>query len=247
MSAPPPKRDKFAALAAKQESSSSSDPATPKDPPAVAAAPKRDKFASLAAASSKESTPTAATTATTQTINPQPRRRDKFAAVQQQKTVADELQAKRAIRERCQQRDAVWNDLDQAEAAVVRVLQLAQQTATALVQQTTEQQDETQWLVLQQLQQDYQDGVVQDIHDRLAPHAEHVVAYQAPQHVHQLYLSRVEHRIAVSKRDLLQEWILADQETDDEATTMSQTNNDETSATATATAKRKREDEMNEV
>uniref|UniRef100_A0A7S1UL21 Uncharacterized protein n=1 Tax=Grammatophora oceanica TaxID=210454 RepID=A0A7S1UL21_9STRA len=76
----PPKRDKFASLAARQQQQQQAPPAAPPQPPPPqrATSPKRDKFASLAA---KQKAAPATETATTSAVKPP--KRDKFSSLQQ--------------------------------------------------------------------------------------------------------------------------------------------------------------------
>ena len=288
MSVPAPKRDKFAALAAKQSAAADPPPAPANEDTTATASnlagstattttttttpPKRDKFASLAAAAASsssssmavESTAVAASTMTpsgeTQKINLGIPRRDKFAAVQQQKTVHDREQKKKVVQERCQQRDSVWDELDEAEATVLQVLQLAQQTAQVLAHKTTEEhfldnddeedaEEEEEGpmtpQLLRSLAVDYQKGVSK-IHRLLSSHASHVVPYEASTATNRLYLQRVEHRIALSKRALLQQLV---QEAKEEEPSIGASNSEQVAsleedgtATTTGTTKRKREE-----
>jgi hypothetical protein len=170
----PPERDKLAALASAQAQDSSSTSAT-------ATAPKRDKFASM------------------QTTKAAPRR-DKFAAVQQQKIEDEKHQKQKQIQARCHQRDSVWKDLDEAEAAVCKLLQLAEITATKLTNFITNPQqnlDEPEA---------YQE-TLNTIHGLLKPHAHIVQAYQPPTHINRMYLRRVDLRIAENKRALLEDYV----------------------------------------
>jgi hypothetical protein len=173
----PPKRDKFAALASAQAQASSTTAATATAP----VAPKRDKFASM------------------QTTMAAPRR-DKFAAVQQQKIEDEKHQKQKKIQARCHQRDSVWKDLADAEAAVCKLLQLAESTATKLTdfisnpQQNIDEPEAFQ-------------ETLNTIHGLLKPHAHIVQAYRPPTHINRMYLQRVELRIAENKRALLQDYV----------------------------------------
>jgi hypothetical protein len=187
----PPKRDKFAALAAQQKqpqaavaaAAAAAAPPTATSVPSAAstsasasAGPKRaDKFASLQNATA---------IATTVRKN----RGDKFAAVQQQKKVAERQNKQQELLDKCRQRDQVWNDLDTAEASVIRLLQLAEQTTSLLAQQSLEPitassdadmdtDADSIMSRLEGLQSQYQQTVHQ-VHSLLAPHAEFVKAYE---------------------------------------------------------------------
>ena len=229
-----PKRDKFASLQARhQQEQEAAAAATTLETPAatpsiqnqpVAAAPKRDKFASLAAASAAAGPASAKrdkfasmaaahsheASSTEEAPGSNRARRDKFAAVQQQKKVDDVHKKKQAVIDKCRQRDQVWKDLDTAEAAVTRLLQLAEQTASILAAQTAQAlhpDDDDSSSSLQTLPLQYQE-TVNEIHTLLKPHAAHIKAYVAPTRVNRMYLQRVEHRLAESKLRLLQEYNL---------------------------------------
>jgi hypothetical protein len=176
---------------------------------ATAAPPakQRDKFAALAAAAAAAAagnTTTTTTTTTVNRVNTEHPRRDKFAAVQQLKISDNRQQQAERLRQRCLQRDAVWNDIDTAEAHVTKLLHLASQTALALSQQAAGTSATSSIIDLRETQRQYRE-TIQEIHRLLSPHADLVQAYRAPSHVNQMYLERVEQRIAESKLELLQE------------------------------------------
>jgi hypothetical protein len=191
-------------------------------PAAAAATPpakQRDKFAALAAAAAaaaaagNTTTPTSATNGAATSVNrvnTEHPRRDKFAAVQQLKISDNRQQQAERLRHRCLQRDAVWNDIDTAEAHVTKLLHLASQTALALSQQaagsnSSNSATSTSSIIdLRETQRQYRE-TIQEIHRLLSPHADLVQAYRAPSHVNEMYLERVEQRIAESKLELLQE------------------------------------------
>lgn len=155
----------------------------------------RDKFASMTAAASAAP------------------RRDKFAAVQQQK-LTDNLKLQRqALLDRCDQRAAVWKDLEAAEAAVTKLLDLSARTVDQLVEQTTKSigNDVDTTEDLSQIQTVYRDTVA-DIHRLLSPHSDLVQAYKAPTHINRMYVQRVEHRLAESRLELMQELLLQEDE-----------------------------------
>jgi hypothetical protein len=182
---------------------------------ATAAPPakQRDKFAALAAAAAAAgntitttTTNNAAATAVNR-VNTEHPRRDKFAAVQQLKISDNRQQQAERLRQRCLQRDAVWNDIDTAEAHVTKLLHLASQTALALSQQaagSSSNNSNTSIIDLRETQRQYRE-TIQEIHRLLSPHADLIQAYKAPSHVNQMYLERVEQRIAESKLELMQE------------------------------------------
>jgi len=255
MSAPPPKRDKFAALAAAQQQPSAATSSTDADTAAAGRAappPKRDKFASLAAAAAAGSQQEEVghdSVRSSHTVHKK-KREDKDLLLQ---------------KKQLHQRDAVWDDLDRAEAALLQLLQTAEQTATALARQTTtttiDDDDDDDDQLLPQLAADYQERLA-EIHRVLAPHAVHVQPYQ-PQHAaaagdpHRVYRQRVEHRLAVSQRALLQEMVQAAQQRQQEGSegggggggeggggnqSMGSSTNSMDPSLSTATSKRKRED-----
>lgn len=204
-----PKRDKFASLQAQQQSEAAGSTAASATPqPLVAAPPRQDNVESLAAASQPQlNRDKFASMASAQAAEEgNPVRRDKFAAVQQQKKVEDVHKKKKLIADKCRQRDHVWKDLDAAEAAVTRLLHLAERTADTLAVQTGQAQshDSLSTSLLMDIQSQYQQSV-NNIHALLEPHAEHIKAYAAPTRVNRMYLQRVEHRLADSKLRLLQE------------------------------------------
>lgn len=172
------------------------------DLPETSGPPKRDKFAALASAQAQTASTAAPKRdkfASMQTTMAAPRR-DKFAAVQQQKIEDEKHQKQKKIQARCHQRDSVWKDLDEAEAGVCKLLQLAESTASKLASFVTHPQhnlDEPEA---------YQE-TLNTIHGLLKPHAHFVQAYQPPAHINKMYLQRVELRIAESKRALLQDYV----------------------------------------
>jgi hypothetical protein len=97
------------------------------------------------------------------------------------------------LQQRCQQRDAIYADLDQAEALVIQLLQVAQDTATAL--------SSNQEVSVSQYQ-----STLQHIHALLQPHAQYVQAYQAPSTTTRMYQTRVEWRLAVEAQEILQDY-----------------------------------------
>lgn len=209
-----PKRDKLASMVAAAAASSCV--------PTVPTTNAEQENESTSATETTRTTTTTTTTANVQQQQQQPRR-DKFAAVQEQKRVVMEEQQRKTLDERCRQRDMVWQDLDRAEINVLEVLQLAQATSELLSQKTVEETTTTATttnnnnkeseLDLEELVRKYQDRV-SEIHSLLKPHAQHVVAYKAPDDVNRMYLQRVEHRIAASKRDLLRDLLWMEQNGD---------------------------------
>ncbi len=165
----PVKRDKLAAMAARQieETITSTTTTT------ITTVPKRDKFAAMAARP-----PEHTTTITTEKSSPKNHQQDRIQELQQ----------------RCQQRDAIYADLDQAEALVIQLLQVAQDTSTAL---------STTWAAPPVSQYP---TIVQQIQGLLQPYAHYVQAYQAPSTTTRMYQTRVEWRLAEEAKAILQDY-----------------------------------------
>ena len=232
----PPKRDKFAALAARQTETTTSSPdntgtstkhttsntttSTTNNNTNTNSPPKRDKLSAMAArqhSNSGSSPPdhasTTATdagstlTATATTIAP-PRRRDKFASAhstlqetaEKHRKQQHEESHRKELAQKCQQRDAVWRDLERAEALTVRLLDLAHEAASYWSH--PEDQNQKQPLSVEPFQ-----TTLQEIHTALHPHAALVQAYQAPQKTNRMYQSRVEWRLAESRKEILKEYL----------------------------------------
>lgn len=182
-----PRRDKFAAMAQRQQQA-----------PEPSPAPKRDKFAAIAARSGTASSTAKAASAP---------RRDKFSALAASPTTRpptrEEIQQREQeekvakLEARAQQRQDVWQDLARAEGAIVQLLSLAEQTTARLAE--TKIDDE-----LSELAEAYSKTLA-DIHAKLSPHADLLVAYQFPTRTNRMYLARVEQRLADQKRELLKE------------------------------------------
>lgn len=209
-SSPPAKRDKFAAMAARQQGSPDAPVTTTATPPV-----KRDKLAAMAARQQQD-TPPSATPApvTTSSSAPIPTggvptalRRDKFAAVVEQTAAQTEQEQKEAeirekenkvneLKRKCSQRDAIWADLDHAEELVIKLLDVAHDTSRALA---------SPLVPLDDLPDRYQ-SVLQKIHSLVQPHAEQIHAYQQPTAINRMYQTRVEWRLAVEARDILDEY-----------------------------------------
>jgi hypothetical protein len=212
MSVDPPKRDKFAALAQqlqlKQASSNVSQ--------STQIAPQGDKLAAMGAARS-----TNEDSLSNRSDALRAPRRDKLAAMGQrispstgeasllpespkQKEQEEAQESRRnAMEERARQRDSVWKDLERAEAATIKLLQLAQETAATLADATNSVIPLT---TLSKNAAAYRD-TLSNIHDWLSPHSSLVVAYQAPSRTNHVYEARVEWRLAEEKRALLQEFL----------------------------------------
>ena len=116
------------------------------------------------------------------------------------------------------QRSAVWKDLEEAEAATIRLLQLSQKTTQRLARSTTANnidndddddanaKDEESPLSLQECTEQFRE-TVSKIHTKLAPHSSLVKPYAAPRSINRMYQTRVELRLAREKRALLQEFL----------------------------------------
>lgn len=195
---------------------------------------RRDKFASMAAAAA-ETTMSSSTAdgdgnEDNRTVIPRTKGNDKFAAVLIQKQVEDQNQQRQRLMELCAQRDSIWNDCDMAEDAVTDLLKYAEQTAILLSKNTTVNSTDSDAIKkskeqLSKLIHDYQSSVVQ-VHDLLAKHSHHVQAYKSNVQRHgelmhrgssttsnnntvqsnsNMYTQRVEHRLAETKRQLIQD------------------------------------------
>lgn len=198
----PPKTDKFAAMAARQQQQADD---------ATSTATKRDKFAAMTARQQQSpelpASPELADHPTAKrdklaamTARQTPARHDKlahkFAAVTEQTAAEQKKQDNNDLKRKCSQRDAIWEDLDQAEQMVVQLLEIAQNTAQALA---------TPAAPLDDLPERYQ-SKLQKIHSLLQPHAEHIHAYQQPTAINRIYQTRVEWRLAVEAKELLGEY-----------------------------------------
>lgn len=203
----PPKRDKFASMAAAAKHRETQSDINP--PP-----PKRDKLASMAAAQQ--------TTA----------KRDKLASMaavsrQQQSTESANnttsepitRDTKQSLERRLKQRDQVLQDLEQAEGWTWQLLTLASTTAQCLADLQEDKKEE-----ISKLSATYRD-VLHKIHSTLSPHAHLIVPYQNHQvdvadnkldvaeeeRVH-MYAARVEMRLAQEHRNVLKELLRLEQE-----------------------------------
>jgi len=182
--------------------------------------PKRDKFAALAQQSSSDAF----------------RRRDKFAALERRGDPVvvtheqqQETQEQKLWKERMEQRQAIWKDMEQAEALTIKLLQLAQETATSLATTTTTTStvDKNQ---VSSMANEFSQTLTR-IHQCLLPHAAHVKAYTNPSRINRMYQARVELRLAQEKREIIQELLSLEQQQE----TMSETQKQQL-------LKRKRED-----
>ena len=218
----PPKRDKFASMAA-----------------AAAAAPKRDKLASMMAAASSHAQQD--TTA----------KRDKFASIaaasQQQQSTATitTINDKNSLlQKQMTQRNQALKDLQQAEGCTWQLLTLASKTARSFsnIHHETNEDD------VSQLSQQYRD-TLQKIHSILSPHASLVVAYQnhvvdkQQDTVHKkqnvnMYAARVELRLAQERRNVVKELLRLEQQ---ETTPRGESTDAQQQVAAAAGEKRKRD------
>ena len=183
------KRDKFASMAAARQSQTT-----------TTAAPKRDKFASMTAAA-------AATSGESLTVTP------------------SEKDIENAIKKRMKQRDQVFKDLEQAEGWTWQLLTLACQTARSLSDLTADNNTD-----ISEMSAKYRE-TLQKIHSILTPHAHLVVPYQnhqvdkkeevQQQHTNaeedriNMYAARVEMRLAQERRNVLNELLRLEKESED--------------------------------
>lgn len=213
----PPKRDKFAAMAAK---ASPPKPQTPTKDSKLASMSSRspnNKFAAMAAA--------AASTTSTSSSSPSFRADGKLAAMslKQQKHQAEQTLENLARRTR--RRDHVWEDLAKAEAATIRILKVARDTARILSDRTTSSGDEDDesdsdsddpMSQLRRLSSEYSE-TIGNIHGWLSPHCDLIRAYKAPLRINRMYQARVEWRLAEEKRSVLREFLRLDTQDDGSA------------------------------
>ena len=148
---------------------------------------------------------------TTTTAKP---RRDKLASMAESKnqsSAADEMkrqeEERQKLKERCQQRSLVWKDLDRAQAKTIQLLDIAQET-TQLLGSTD---DGNSYPRLSTLSNEFSE-TLQELYGTLEPHAHFVKAYtndneESEQMSNRLYSSRVDMRIAQSRKTLLQEMV----------------------------------------
>uniref|UniRef100_A0A7S2YG46 Uncharacterized protein n=1 Tax=Entomoneis paludosa TaxID=265537 RepID=A0A7S2YG46_9STRA len=156
-------------------------------------APKRDKFSAMASRGS-----TASTTPETTAL--------------EKPNAASEEQIQK-WKKRCLQREELWRNMEEAEVQVLELLEHAQKTVESLAQQTTT--DDLNPTEVQQLASRVPQ-CIQKIHDNLAPAAQFIQAYEAPQRINRLYQARVEEGLAVQKQQVLRE--LVDLEKDENNT-----------------------------
>jgi hypothetical protein len=176
-------------------------------------------------------------------LPPLPHRGDKFAALQQQKSqkpVAPKRDKFAAMQSRNdaavssqphqdepirpdqshvaqlqkQKFSKVWDDLQQAEAATLRLLQLARETAESLVNADTLDDNENKH---QTPPTDDFLETLHKVHALLSPHASLVKAYVAPTEPNKTYLAKVELGMARQKRNVIQAWnkLLEEQDNSD--------------------------------
>ncbi|GKY98596.1 hypothetical protein MPSEU_000816300 [Mayamaea pseudoterrestris] len=145
-------------------------------------APKRDKFAAMQSRNSEEN---AAPSLTSLSPSQEPKQAEQVSTA----TLQNEKFSK------------VWNDLQLAEAATLKLLQLARETAESLTQADTLDDNQQALPPTDEFLES-----LQSIHSRLAPHAFLVKAYQAPTEPNQTYLAKVELGMARQKRNVIQAW-----------------------------------------
>jgi hypothetical protein len=194
-----PRRDKFAALAQHQQQAAaavSSNEVTASATTTTSSTPRRDKHAALAARR--------AATSSDSELPLHPNSANELGALAQQQSLeatdSDSIAA--TLQTTALRRNAVWHDLDRAEASVMHLLQAARTTARQLAASISA---ETSTVSLTDSASDYFQAL-QSIHDWLAPHADLVQAYAAPQRPALMYQARVERRLAQDRRALLNTW-----------------------------------------
>jgi hypothetical protein len=194
-----PRRDKFAALAQHQQQAaaavSSSEVTT--SATTTNSTPRRDKHAALAARRA----------ATSDSELPlQPSSANELGALAQQQSLeatdSDSIAA--TLQATALRRHAVWHDLDRAEASVMHLLQAARTTARQLAASVSNAESNAGATLTDSASDYFQ--ALQSIHDLLAPHADLVQAYTAPQRPALMYQARVERRLAQDRRALLNTW-----------------------------------------
>jgi hypothetical protein len=145
---------------------------------------------------------------------PQAPKRDKFAAMQSRSEAAPLEQPHKPQQppppseEAKRQKEAfsrVWDDLQLAEAATLRLLRLARDTADCLTHADSldDKHNNNNGKIPPV---DEVLSTLQDIHSRLSPHAHLVKAYQAPTEPNQTYLAKVELGMARQKRSVIHAW-----------------------------------------
>ena len=142
------------------------------------AAPKRDKFAAMQSRSYEE---------------------EKAVPGPEERVDTKHLEASKLQKQKFSK---VWNDLQLAEAATLRLLRLASDTAESLIHAETLDADNPH----DAPPIDEFVTTLQSVHSLLSPHAHFVKAYQAPTEPNKTYLAKVELGMARQKRNVLQAW-----------------------------------------
>ena len=227
-----PKRDKFAALAAAQGARPSSS-----SEPAVAARPSSTSEGTpnaVVAPSDSEPSPKpnvgggGGKFAALQKKASTAKRGDKFSAMasrassavvpSESATLSRQSESIEKIKEwtsKCQQRDGLWRDLEDAEVLVMDMLGYAQQTVECFARQTTA--DAIDPSEIQKLSSDVQ-NCIRQIHSKLAPAADFIQAYKDPTRINMLYQVRVEEGLAIQREKVLKELVDLDKPPKDDPT-----------------------------
>ena len=211
----PPKRDKFAALAAAQGAR----------PSATLDADNRHPSSFDATAISRTETSAEVVTsgrstggkfAALQKANAT--KRDKFSALASRAPTVSSVDSAATtpshsthasekvnqLASKCRQRDGLWESLEEAEVHVLEVLGYAQQTVECFAHQTT--MDAINPSEIQKLSSQVQ-RCIQLIHSKLAPTATFIQAYRAPERINKLYQIRVEEGLAIQKEQVLKDLV----------------------------------------
>jgi hypothetical protein len=207
VSSSPPKRDKFASMAAAAAGGAAGDAAASAAGDAAASAapddPRRDKLTALAVSAPQH---------------------------QEHQPVATSEEKNELLKQRMAQRDRVLKDLQQAEGWTWNLLTLANKTASSLsTLDTTKEQ-------VSELSKQYRD-TLQNIHSILTPHASLVVAYQnhgvdknrkeasdeekkeghGQKEIVNMYAAKVERKLAQERRNVLQGLLRLEQQRGEQA------------------------------
>lgn len=104
--------------------------------------------------------------------------------------------------EKCEQREKLWKDLEEAEVHILDVMDYAQQTVECFARQAEGDTTTAGPTEIQKLSSQVQQCIRQ-LHDKLAPAAQFIQAYQPPERINKLYQVRVEEGLAVQKEKVL--------------------------------------------
>ncbi|KAL7568700.1 hypothetical protein ACA910_021695 [Epithemia clementina (nom. ined.)] len=235
-----PKRDKFAALAAAQQGArppTVTDPDTRQQPSASTSSDSSAMQASASATTNNvEGNRRAASSGAGRggkfaalQKSSSTKRDDKFSAMASRtaSSLAAASSAAAAVaskqsneklqqwNSKCEQREKLWRELEEAELDVLDILDYAQQTVACFARQTTT--DTIDPSEIQHLSSQVQQCIRQ-LHDKLSPAAQFIQAYRAPERINKLYQVRVEEGLAVQKENVLKELVELEKLDRDEAT-----------------------------